>query len=353
MTKNSVNVNAVTLRAFVGAIFARAGMSEAHAATVADVLVWANLRGTDSHGVSRVPRYIEMINVGDLNPKPRITVHAETAASVLIDADRAAGPVAMTAAMTAATGKAREMGIGLALVRSTTHTAALGYYALRAAQDGVAAIATAASVPNMAYHGARAAGVSTSPLCIAVPGGAHGPVVLDMGSGIVSLGRLGQARRLGQPIPEGWALDQDGNPTTDAQRAEIPLPLAGPKGSGLALMVECLTSLIVSNPILADTVGQPAKGRRHRQNGLVIAIDVARFGNAAAFAREVDRLVAALKALPRAADVEILMPGERGSRAFEKRNREGIPLPRAVVAELEALAGRVGVPMFEALPGGT
>ena len=350
--KSPLTVSAVTLRAFVGAIFVLAGMSEAHAATVADVLVWANLRGTDAHGVSRVPRYLEMINAGDLNPKPHITVHAETAASVLIDADRAAGPVAMTAAMDAAAGKARDMGIGLALVRSTTHTAALGYYALRAAGEGIAAIATAASVPNMAYHGARAAGVSTSPLCIAVPGGGHGPIVLDMGSGIVSLGRLAQARRLGEPIPEGWALDKDGSPTTDAQRAEIPLPLAGPKGSGLSLMVECLTSLIVSNPILADTVGQPAKGRRHRQNGLAIAIDVARFGNVAAFGREVDRLVAALKALPRAAGVEILMPGERGSRAFEKRNRDGIPLPRAICGELQVLADRAGVPMFEATPGG-
>ncbi|HKA42995.1 MAG TPA: Ldh family oxidoreductase [Burkholderiales bacterium] len=344
-----VVVEAAALKKFVARVFVRVGMPEGHAATVAEVLVWANLRGVDSHGVSRVPRYVEMIEVGDLNPKPDMKVRTETVASVLIDADRGAGPIAMTAAMDAATRKAGEAGIGLALVRATTHTAALGYYALNAAQAGFAAIATSGSVPNMVYHGARAAGVSTSPVCIAVPGGARGPIVLDMGSGIASLGRLAHARRLGQPIPEGWALDRNGRPTTDPALAEIPLPIAGPKGSGLALMVECLTSLLVSNPILADTVGRPARQRRHRQNGLAIAIDVARFGDAAAFGREVDRLAQALKGLPRDPEVaEILIPGERASRAFEKRSRDGIPVPRSVFAELARLAQKLGVPVVAA-----
>ena len=349
--KGPVIVGAGALRGFVGEVFARQGMSAAHAAAVADVLVWANLRGVDSHGVSRVPRYLEMIEAGDLNPRAAITISRETPASVLIDADRAAGPVAMIAAMDAATRKAAAAGIGLALVRATTHTAALGYYASKAAERGVAAIVTAASIPNMAYHGARAAGVSTSPLCIAVPGGSHGPVVLDMGAGVVSIGKLAQARRQGQPIPAAWALDKDGNPTTDAQRAEIPLPIAGPKGSGLALMIECLTSLVVANPILADTAGKPAEGRRHRQNALALAIDVASFGDPAAFRGEVDRLVAALKALPRAPEnAEILMPGERARRAYDRRIRDGIPVPRSLFEEFGALSKRLAVAPLQAEP---
>src|SRR5262245_60251666 len=231
-------------------------MSRPDAAQVAEVLVWANLRGTDSHGVSRIPRYFEMIDAGDLDPRARPQLKTESAAAVLIDANRAAGPVAMTAAMAAATARAKQAGIGLALVRATTHTAALGYYTLKAAEGGVAAIAAAASIPNMAYHGARAAGVSTSPISIAVPAGGRAPVILDLGTGIVSIGRLAEARRRGEPLPEGWALDAAGEPTADPQRAEIPLPMAGPKGSGLALMIECLTSLVVGNPILAATVGR-------------------------------------------------------------------------------------------------
>ena len=336
-------VQAEALRRFVRDVFVRMGMSEAHAATVAEVVVWANLRGVDSHGVTRVPRYVEWIEAGVVNPMPGIKVATETAASVLIDADRAAGPVAMTAAMEAATRKARDTGVGLALVRATTHTAALGYYTQSAAREGMAAVALAGSVPNMAYHGALAAGVSTSPISIAVPGGSRGPVVLDMATGIVSLGRLVQARRSGQPIPEGWALDSEGRPTTDPQQAEIPLPMAGPKGSGLALMIELLTGVLVSNPILAETVGKPAKGRRHRQNGLALAIDVSRYGDTAAFGREVDRLVAALKALPRSPGMEILMPGERGARVFEQRSRDGIPVSRATLDDLNTVAARLGL----------
>jgi LDH2 family malate/lactate/ureidoglycolate dehydrogenase len=320
------------------------GMPAAHAATVAEVVVWANLRGVDSHGVTRVPRYVEWIEAGVVNPRPEIRIATETVASVLIDADRAAGPVAMRAAMETAVRKARDAGIGLALVRATTHTAALGYYTQAAAREGMAAVALAGSIPNMAYHGARAPGVSTSPISIAVPGGSRGPVVLDMATGIVSLGRLAQARRSGLPIPEGWALDNEGRPTTDPRQAEIPLPMGGPKGSGLALMIELLTSVLVSNPILAETVGKPAQGRRHRQNGLVLALDVSRYGDPAAFGREVDRLVAALKGLPHDAGVEILLPGERGARAFEQRSRDGIPVPRATRDELNSMAKRLGVP---------
>jgi len=337
------------LRRFAADIFARANMPQADAAIVADVLVWANLRGVDTHGVSRIPRYVELIETGDMNPRPAIAVRTETPASVLIDADRAAGPVAMMRATGEALRKAREAGIGLALVRATTHTAALGYYTLAAAREGMAAVALAASWPIVAYHGARAAGVSTSPISIAVPGGE--PLVLDMASSVVSMGKLNQAKKTGEAIPAGWALDKDGNPTTDPRAAQIPLPMAGPKGSGLSLMIECITSLIAANPLLAESLEGTPEGQRHRQNGLVIAIDLARFGDPKTFRREVDRLVKALKSLPVDPTAgEILMPGERGRRTFERRSRDGIPIPRAIHGEFEALAKRLGVAMFPSSP---
>ncbi len=340
-------VAAEALRRFARQVFVRAALSEAHAGLVADVLVWANLRGVDTHGVARIPRYVDLIHAGDMNPQPAIAVHTETVASVLIDADRAPGPVAMTAAMTAAVDKARAAGIGLALVRRTTHTAALGYYTLAAAHEGMAGIALSASWPNMAYHGARAAGVSTSPISIAVPGGDRGPVVLDMATGVVSMGKLVQAKKSGHAIPLGWALDANGHPTTDPRAAQIPLPMAGPKGSGLALMIECLTSLLVANPLLAEYFEGTAEGRRHRQNGLAIAIDVARFGDPRAFGREVDRLATGLKALPPdSSDGEILLPGERANRTSAARSRDGIPVPGVIRDELRSLAERLGVEMF-------
>ena len=341
----AVTVTAEALKRFATDIFARAGLPQADAAVVAEVLVWANLRGVDTHGVMRIPRYIDLIESGEMNPRPAIRIRTETPASVLIEADRAAGPVAMTRAAAEAMRKARSAGVGLALARATTHTAALGYYTLAIAREGMAGVALAGSWPNVVYHGSRAAGVSTSPISIAVPGGE--PVVLDMATSIVSMGKLNQAKRAGKPIPEGWAIDREGKPTTDPQAAETPLPMAGAKGSGLSFMVECLASLIVSNPLLAESLEGTAEGNRHRQNGFVMAIDLAQFGDPDSFKREVDRLVKALKALPRAIDtVEILMPGERGRRTLGQRTRDGIPLPDSVREELQSLAGRLGVAMF-------
>jgi len=340
-----VTVNAETLTRFAADIFARAGLPRVDAGVVAEVLVWANLRGVDTHGVMRVPRYVDLIGNGDMNPTPAIRIRTETPASVLIEADRSAGPVAMMRGVSEAVRKARDAGVGLALVRATTHTAALGYYTLAIAREGMAGIALAGSWPNVVYHGARAAGVSTSPISIAVPGGE--PVVLDMATSLVSMGKLNQAKKLGKPIPDGWALDAEGNPTTDPQAAHTPLPMAGAKGSGLSFMVECLASLIASNPLLAESLEGTPEGGRHRQNGFVMAIDLAQFGDAEYFKREVDRLVKDLKALPLAEKTEeILMPGERGARTLERRLREGIPIPHAVHDELRALAGRLGVAMF-------
>jgi ureidoglycolate dehydrogenase (NAD+) len=345
MSTTPESVGAAALTRFATEIFARVGLPRTDAALVAEVLVWANLRGVDTHGVTRIPRYVELIERGEMNARPAIRIRTETPASVLIEADRAAGPVAMMRGVAEAQRKAREAGVGLALVRATTHTAALGYYTLEIAKAGMAGIALAGSWPNVIYHGSRAAGVSTSPISIAVPGGE--PVVLDMATSIVSMGKLNQAKKAGKPIPEGWALDPKGNPTTDPQAAQTPLAMGGAKGSGLSFMVECLASLIAGNPLLAESLEGTPAGARHRQNGFVMAIDLAQFGDPENFRREVERLVKALKALPRAENIdEILMPGERGGRTLKARTRDGIPLPPAVRNELFALAERLGVAMF-------
>jgi ureidoglycolate dehydrogenase (NAD+) len=332
-----MNLAAERLEAWVAQVFRKGGMPQEHAGTVARVLVWANLRGMDTHGVVRVPRYFEWLRSGELNARPVMTTRNEAAACVLLEADRAAGPIAMNVACDLSMQKAKAAGIGLCLVRGTTHTAALGYYTHRAAHAGMAAIAFSASGPNMAYHGARAAGVSTAPLALAVPADGE-PVALDMASGVVSLGRLAQARRANEALQPGWALDAQGMPTTDAQQAKLPLPLGGAKGSGLSLLIECLASLLAGNPLLAEVLEATPQGRRHRQNAAVIAFDVARFVEPQQFAREVARLARAIRALPPQPGSEILLPGERGRRAAEKRRRDGIPLTAPVLEELRALA---------------
>lgn len=337
-----MKIAAGRLERWVSQVFVNGGMDREPAQTVARVLVWANLRGMDTHGVVRVPRYVEWMRSGELNARPAMTTRSESAACVLLEADRAAGPVAMSLATELAMAKAKQAGIGFCLVRGTTHTAALGYYTHTAAAAGMAAIAFSASGPNMAYHGARAAGVSTAPLAIAVPGDG-GPIALDMASGVVSLGRLAQARRSGEALPPDCALDAQGNPTTDPRAAKLPLPLGGAKGSGLALLIECLTSLVAGNPLLAEVLEGTPEGARHRQNGAVIALDIARFVDPGNFRSEAARLARAIKALPPQPGMEILLPGERGARVAHERRRDGIPLPAPVYEELRALARSLGM----------
>ena len=327
-----MNVAPAALRELVRGIFERRGMSAPHAALIADVLVWADLRGMGTHGVMRVPQYVRFIGKGDLNPTPNMRREQDGPAFVLLDADRAAGPVAMMEGARAACEKARSAGVGLSLVRQTTHTAALGYYTQAAARDGFAAIALGASSPLMAYHGSRAAGVSTAPLSIAVPGEEE-PFALDMASSLVSMGALAQARRTGKPLPPNVVLTAEGEPTTDARTASIPLPLGGPKGSGLAFMFECLASLLVSNPILAESLERTPASQHHRQNGLVIAIDVGRFVAPHQFKQEVARLAGDLRKLP---GDEVLMPGERGARKAAAQ-RDSVAIADPVYEEIKAL----------------
>ncbi len=179
--------------------------------------------------------------------------------------------------------------------------------------------------------------MSTAPLSIAVPGEDE-PLALDMASSVVSMGTLMQSRASGTPLAEGSALAADGSPTTDPRAASIPLPLGGPKGSGLALMAECLASLLTANPILAEALERTPESKHHKQNALIIAIDVGRFVAPERFREEVGRLVADLKRLPAAPGTEILMPGERGSRNAE-RQREALPIPVKLYEELKALSG--------------
>jgi len=343
---DETRIPAADLREFTKSVFMAAGVPSEDAALEAEVLVWANLRGVDSHGVLRIPWYLELLGKGDMNPRPKIRVEKETAATVLIDGDRALGPVVTTAAMRRAIDKARGAGIGWAVIRNTTHQGAMAYYALMAVDAGMAGIAIVCSPPNMAPFGARAAGVHNSPISIAVPAGRHRPLCVDMATSVAAGGKLSLARDKGIPLPAGWALDETGQPTTDATRAKILVPFGGPKGSGLAMMFETLTSLMVGNPLLGPAlVGEPGASR-HRQNSVVAAIDIGAFTDLATYRDEVDRLIDGLKALPPADGVtEVLVSGEPEDRMSDERSRTGVPLPRGTIDNLRAVASRYRVPL--------
>lgn len=335
-------VQSDSLQQFCQRIFEATGMSEADASTQAEVLVWANLRGVDSHGVLRIPRYVEWLRGDIMNPSPNIKIVTETPACDVIDADRAPGAVAMTFAMDDAMKKAREAGVGWVMVRRTTHAGPAGFYTKMAAQQSMVGIAIITSRPTMAYHGTRAAGLATSPIAIAVPGGDQKIIGVDMATSAVALGTISQARATGEPLAPGVALTRDGQPTTDPDEATLPLPMAGPKGSGLSLLFECMLSILMGHPLLAPAL---TGGRQpHAQNGLCAALDIAAFTAPAEYQQRIDELAAAIKALPASSESnEVLLPGEREDLAEAQRRRAGIPIPGPIWQQLLATASDLGV----------
>lgn len=332
---------------FAKQVFVQVGMSPEAAEIEADVLVWANLRGVDSHGVQRIPGYVKAAKEGRYNIHPHIRTEKETAAVLFVEADHAFGPVVTVYAMEQVMKKAKNVGVGWGLIRNTTHQGAMGYYTLMAAKRDMAGIAWVCNPPNMAPTGARAAGVHNSPIAISVPAKEHRPLILDMATSVAARGKVDVAADKGEPIPEGWALDKDGKPTTDPRQVAVMLPAGGYKGYGLALMFECLSSVMAGNPLLSPKLlGLDSAPPLGSQNSVIAAINIGTFTDVEKYKRDIDDLIRGLKTLPKAEGYdEILVPGELEDRTYDQRSQRGIPLPLGTVQRLRAVAEELGVAM--------
>ena len=333
---SSVTIGHDELGRFIRDALMAKGARAEDAVVVAEGLVWANLRGIDGHWVPRLPSYLKMIERGEIDVKAQPRLLHDRAATFILDGGRGFGPVAMMQAIAIAAERAQSAGVCLGLVRETTHTGAIGRYAQWIAQRGCAALIMGAGPAFVAYHGARVASLGTSPIAIAVPNGGTS-IVLDMATSTISNGTIMQARAAGKELPPNAALTAHGEPTTDPSKAEILLPLGGPKGSGLGLMFEMLASVLAAAPIQARALG-PERRRTLDQNSAILAIDVDTFRPLADFAHDADAIAALLKALPRQNGVEeILLPGERAQRTEAARRKSGIPIPAKLWEELETI----------------
>ncbi|UIJ83259.1 Ldh family oxidoreductase [Rhizobium leguminosarum] len=341
-------IQADELKAFATELLRAGGFTHSDADQTADLLVWANLRGIDSHGVLRIPRYIEMIEQGVMISGGAVETIRETGAIVILDGGKCPGAVGMNTALERAAGLAAQHGVGWCSARAISHAGAVGYFSSALARRGLVGIVMTASKPLMSYFGAKGEGISTNPLSIAVPAGkGNEPILLDMSTAAVALGKVMAAKDAGKEIPLGWAVDRAGVQTTDPHKVAALLPMAGAKGSGLSLMIEVLVSVLAGNSVIAPVLLGRKKGGF---NGLVIAVDPAAFGDSAAFEAEVAELKDAIHNLEPAEGVgSVLLPGEGSAKLSRIRHVEGISLVAGTVKNLIEVAQRFAIQIPSAL----
>lgn len=332
---------------YAKAMFLSAGMSEADAALIAGDLVKANLRGVDSHGVSRIPMYLNRLRQGLVNPRPEVKVTKVAGAVAHIDGDNGMGFIASEVAMNTACDLAGEMGIGLAGVHRSTHFGMGASYALRAIERGYISMIFTNSSPAIAMWGGRTSFLGASPIAAGIPGGKHPPYVMDMAMTVIARGKIRLAAMKGDPIAEGLALDVDGNPTTDAAKAfeGVCLPFGGVKGSVLGTLMDLMSGVLTGANFGGDVKSLYFDHSEPQNVGhLFFAIRPDLFMSLTDFGDRMDTFYARIKDLPRAAGVdEIMMPGEPEQRREDQRRREGIPVTGNVVADLLAEGAAVGV----------
>lgn len=335
------------LRAHCAAVLRAAGLGETAAALVADSLVDAESRGISSHGVTRTRIYSERLRGGMLDATAEPVILRETAGSIHLDARNAIGHVGAMAAIDLAVERASQGAVCVVGVANSNHCGTLAYFTRRAASEGLVTIGMSTAPPTMVYFGGRTRAVGTNPLSIAVPRPDGPPIVVDMATSATARGKIILANQLGQEIPAGWAVDKNGRPTTDAAAAleGSVMPFSGPKGSGLAMMVELLAGAMVAG-VTGTGIGDMYEDwtRPQRVSHLFITLDPDGWFGRDAFLAHVQDFAATVHGLPSGDGFDgVLLPGEVEDAARARAERDGVNLSATVFADLENIAREVGL----------
>lgn len=359
MTSANICVDAAALRRFMAGIFEAVGMAEEDAAITADVLVTADLRGHESHGVARAEHfYVRPLLDGRIAACAVPVTVRETTATVVLDAGNGMGHPATKRAMDLCIAKARESGVCVALVRRSNHYGIAGYYPLLAVKHDMIGVCSTTAGTLVVPTGGRDALLGTNPIAFAAPARRGRPIMLDMATSVVPLGKIEVKARRGEPLPPGWAVDERGRTATDAQavldRLHSPsvggglAPLggleAGHKGYGLAVMVDILSGLLAGARASIHLSDAMRRGEAADLGHLVAAMDIAAFANVDAFKQAMDDYIDALHASPPATGVDrVLVAGDLEFETEQRRRREGIPLHHSVWESLRGLGKEFGV----------
>jgi L-2-hydroxycarboxylate dehydrogenase (NAD+) len=337
------------LRGFVAAAFEKLGVPPKDADIAATVLVMADLRGVDTHGVIRfnpTSWYVKWLRDGDMTAAPNIQIVSDAKSSALLDGDRGIGMVIGHRAMELAIEKAKLSGIGIVGVRNSRHFGMSAYYAMRALPHDMIGIAMTNASRQVVPTFGRDAKFGTNPICFAAPAQAELPYVIDMATTTAAAGKLELAARRGASIPQGWALDEKAEPTSDpqiAQKARRLLPLGGSreggshKGYGLAILVEILCG-VLTGTVTALNQNQDPRGH------FFAALRIDAFRSVAEFKSDMDRLIRELKSTPPIRGQErVYVAGELEFETGKERAAKGIPLLGSVVNGLREVGEQLGI----------
>lgn len=354
-----MRLTASQLKIFTQHIFTACGMNEADAALAASVLVAADMRGIDSHGVARLSGYVRLHQAKRAKMNPQWKIIHQTSSTATIDADEGLGLTVAPKAMEIAIDKAKQVGTGWVAIQNSNHFGIAAYHAMMALEHNMIGIAMTNASPLVAPTFSKEKLLGTNPMCYVFPAGKHQPVVVDMATSSAANGKLEIAQRTGKPIPLGWVQDKEGNDTTDPfalSKGGALLPLgsahdaAGHKGYGLAAVVDIFSAVLSGAnygpwvpPFVAfldPLTNLPGKGIGH----FVGAMRVDAFRPYDDFVTHMDNWIDRFKS---AASIEqnkqVIIPGEPEFWEYEKRKKEGIELNEKVLADLLKLGSELGV----------
>jgi len=346
--------DAGALRDFSIRVLLKAGATGEDAAIAADVLLAADMRGVESHGIIRLfPYYYHRLVKGLVNPAPRMQVVSESAAVLALDADNGLGMPAGYRAMQRCIAKAGQNGAAVTTVRNSNHFGIAGYYAMLALPHNMIGLSFTNAASLVAPTFGRTAMLGTNPIAVAAPSGKERPYVLDMATSIVPIGNITVFERAGLEIPYGWGIDSAGEVTTDPCQvlhggALLPLggteEMRGYKGYGLALLVEILAGVLAGSAVGKNV--DPDDNRYVSRIGhCFVALRVDAFRPYFDYQRDMDSLIRQLKDAPKAAGQErIYIHGEKEFERAECSQRDGVPILAAVVRTLVEEGAAAGVP---------
>lgn len=335
---------------FATEVLTGVGVPGVDARLTADSLVAANLRGVDTHGIVRLPIYVDRLRQGLVNVSPDIKVVSDGSTTVVVDGDAGLGQVVSDRAITTTIDRAREHGSCWTGVRNSTHNGTQAYWALRGARAGCVTFAFTNGEAIVAPWGGSERFLSTNPVCVAVPTDPPDELVLDMATSQVAGGHILLAKSRGESIPEGWALDAEGNPTTDPDgylNGGTILPLGGYKGAGLSLIVDVLTGILSGGASTVDVGSMYWTFDKPQDVGhAFLAIDVERMMPLADFKDRVAATLTGMRAVARRPGVDrIYAPGDIERDAEAHRRAHGCPLTMDIIESLSVLADQAGVEM--------